>query len=70
MNPCVHTPGVTSPLAVITVAEKPVRSLADEARERWIRKCVDEAPPLSDAQLKSIGTVLGIRLTRKYATQA
>ncbi|MFD3723494.1 hypothetical protein [Streptomyces sp. NPDC058671] len=55
---------------MIKVAEKPVRSLADEARERWIRKCVDEAPPLSDAQLKSIGTVLGIGLTRKYATQA
>ncbi len=38
----------------------------DEAKvDAWIERCVCDAPPLGDAQLRRIGDILGVTLTRK-----
>lgn len=43
----------------------------EEAARAWIERHVRESPPFSEEQLRRMGEILGLRLTRKSsATQA
>jgi hypothetical protein len=47
------------------------RGLTEEEKARaWIEHHVRESPPFSDAQLKRMGEILGVVLTRKTSTPA
>ncbi|GAA3042499.1 hypothetical protein GCM10020229_62160 [Kitasatospora albolonga] len=40
----------------------------DEAVERWIEKHLAAAPRFSDDQLREMGIILGVQLTRRTAS--
>lgn len=42
----------------------------EESVRRWIARCLDESPPFTDAQLRQMGEILGVRFSRKNAKPA
>ncbi|GAA2105230.1 hypothetical protein GCM10009759_42130 [Kitasatospora saccharophila] len=45
------------------------RLCPDEAVDRWIEKHLATAPRFSDDQLREMGVILGVQLTRRTSTQ-